>query len=73
MAKVDSTGKYRAYSNALDGDAGGTASGFLLESINLRDGDVICGLLIHGSVLVSRVSGLDSDARTDLAGRIVFQ
>ncbi len=73
MAKVDSTGKYRAYSNALAADAGGAASGFLLESINLRDGDVICGLLIHGSVLVSRVSGLDSDARTDLAGRIVFQ
>lgn len=73
MAKIDSSGKYRAYSNALASDAGGTAAGFLPESINLKDGDVICGLVIHGSVLVSRVSGLDSNARTDLAGRIVFQ
>lgn len=73
MAKVDSTGKYRAYDNGLAADAGGVASGFLLESINLRDGDVICGLLIHGSVLSARTSGLDSNARTDLAGRIVFQ
>ena len=73
MAKVDSTGKYRAYDNALNADAGGVASGFLLESINLKDGDVICGLMIHGSVLTARTSGLDSNARTDLAGRIVFQ
>jgi len=73
MAKVDSTGKYRAYLNSLDADAGGVASGFLLESINLRDGDQICGLVIHGSVLSARVSGLDSNARTDLGERIVYQ
>lgn len=73
MALVDSTGKYRAYLNSLNADAGGVASGFLPESINLRDGDVICGLLIMGSVIASRTSGLDSNARTDLAGRIVFQ
>lgn len=73
MAKVDSTGKYRAYDNGLAADAGGVASGFLLESINLKDGDIVCGLMIHGSVLSARTSGLDSSARTDLAGRIVFQ
>lgn len=73
LAKVDSTGKYRAYDNAQAANAGGVASGFLLESVNLRDGDVITGLMIHGSVIEARTSGLDSAAKTDLAGRIVFQ
>ena len=73
IAAVAATGKYRAYSNALAADAGGTADGFLFESVNLRDGDVIAGCLQHGSVLAARTSGLDSNARTDLAGRIVFQ
>lgn len=73
LAKVDSTGKYRAYSNSLAADAGGTAEGFLFETVNLKDGDVVAGMLIHGSVLAARTSGLDSNARTDLAGRIVFQ
>lgn len=73
MAKVDATGKYRAYDNAEAADAGGVASGFLLESINLKDGDVICGLMIHGSVLEARCSGIDANAKTDLAGRIIFQ
>lgn len=73
LAKVASSGKYRAYDNALGSTAGGTAEGFLFESINLRYGDVIGGLLLHGSVLDARCSGLDANARTDLAGRIVFQ
>lgn len=73
MAKIDSSGKYRAYLDSENANAGGVASGFLLESINLKDGDVITALLIHGSVLSARTSGLDANARTDLAGRIVFQ
>jgi hypothetical protein len=73
LAKVDDTGKYRTYENTLDADEGGVAAGFLYESVNLKDGDVICGMLIHGSVLEARCSGLDSNAKTDLAGRIVFQ
>ena len=73
MAKIDSSGKYRAYLDSENANAGGVASGFLLESINLKDGDVVTALLIHGSVLSARTSGLDANARTDLAGRIVFQ
>lgn len=73
LAQVDATGKYRAYDNNLAADAGGTAEGFLFESVNLRYGDIVAGMLMHGSVLTARVSGLDNDARTDLAGRIVFQ
>jgi len=68
-------GKRIPYNNALGATVGGTADGFLPESINLRDGDVICGLLVHGSVLEARVTGLDSSgaAKADLAGRIIFQ
>ena len=73
MAKIDSSGKYRAYLDSENANAGGVASGFQLESINLKDGDVITALLIHGSVLSARTSGLDANARTDLAGRFVFQ
>lgn len=73
MAKIDSSGKYRAYLDSENANAGGVASGFLMESINLKDGDVVTALLIHGSVLSARTSGLDANARTDLAGRIVFQ
>jgi len=72
IGKVTATGKYGAYNNGLD-DGRETAEGVLPESVNLKDGDVITGLLIHGSVPEARTSGLDSAARTDLAGRIIFQ
>jgi hypothetical protein len=72
MGKVTSSGKYRAYLNTAS-DGSEVAEGFLYETINLKDGDVICGLLIHGSVLEARCSGIDAAAKTDLAGRIIFQ
>lgn len=73
LALVDSSGKHRAYDNGLAADAGGTAAGLLLGSVNLRDGDVVAAMVVHGSALAARTSGLDANARTDLAGRIVFQ
>lgn len=72
MGKITASGKYAAYDNGLS-DGREVAVGILLESINLKDGDVICGLLLHGSVLDARVSGADAAAKTDLTGRIVFQ
>lgn len=72
MGKITASGKYAAYSNGLS-NGREVADGFLPEAINLKDGDVICGLLIHGSVIASRTSGLDAPARVDLAGRIIFQ
>jgi hypothetical protein len=73
LGKITASGKYRAYDNALGATAGGTAEGFLEESVNLRNGDVVAGILIHGSVLSARTSGLDASAQTDLAGRVIFQ
>lgn len=73
MGYVVSTGKFVAYDNTNTADEGDSAAGFLFESINLKDGDVITGMLVHGAVLGSRCSGLDADAMDDFAGRIVVQ
>lgn len=71
-------GKYGVYDTAAtDGReaASPDVSGYLLEGVNLRDGDVVCGLLIHGSVLQARVvpSPVPAEIRTAVAGRITFQ
>lgn len=72
LGKVDSTGKYRSYDTGAAADAGGTAAGFLMESVNLKDGDVVASMMVHGAVIVPRTSGLDANARTDLAGRFFY-
>jgi hypothetical protein len=49
-------------------------SGYLPESINCEDGDVICGLLIHGSVLSARVHPApDATTKAAVKGRITYQ
>lgn len=72
MGKVDATGKYTIYSNALAADAGGTAAGMLMHSVNLRDGDVTATILDSGPVIASRCSGLDVSARADLTN-VIFR
>lgn len=49
-----------------------TAAGILLETANLKDGDVIAGMLIHGSVLEVRCTGVDAAAKSALS-QISFQ
>jgi hypothetical protein len=49
-------------------------SGYLLEGVNLRNGDVICGLLIAGSVLTARVTPVpNATIKAAVGGRILFQ
>lgn len=72
MAQVTSGGKWGPYSNAAS-DGREVARGFLLEKVDLKDGDVIAGIIIHGSVLEARVSGLDAGGKVDLAGAFLFQ
>jgi hypothetical protein len=56
------------------GDGREVATGILFAGdLNLRHGDVICGLMVHGSVLEARCTGVDPAAKADLAGRIWFQ
>lgn len=55
------------------GVSGTTAKGILVNGgVNLRDGDVITGMLVHGSVLEARLTGLDADAKAALS-LILFQ
>jgi Bacteriophage lambda head decoration protein D len=72
LGKVTANGKYGPYDNAAS-DGTEVAVGFALESVNLKDGDTICGILLHGSVLEARCTGVDASAKTDLAGRVIFQ
>lgn len=49
-------------------------SGYTLESVNLRDGDVICGLMLEGSVLTARVTPApDATTKAAVKGRIIYQ
>lgn len=73
-----SVGKYSVYDSvATNGQQtpDTDVSGFLFESVNLKDGDVICGLIIHGSVLGARVtpSPVPAAIATAVAGRITIQ
>ena len=72
MGEIAATGKFGAYSNGAS-DGRQTAVGFLLDTIDLTNGDVVTTLLIHGSVIESRTSGVDSSGKADLAGAIIFQ
>lgn len=69
-----SGGKYATIAGG--GTADPNVSGYLLESVNLRFGDVVAGLLIRGSVLKARVNP-DPVATAGIsaacAGRIIFQ
>jgi NDP-sugar pyrophosphorylase family protein len=73
LGEVSATGKYGPYDNAA-GDGRETAVGFLVEDVNLKDGvDVVTSILLHGSVIEARTSGVDANAKTDFAGAIIFQ
>lgn len=49
-------------------------SGYLLEDINLRDGDVMAGVILRGSVLSARVFPTpDATIKAAVKGRIIFQ
>lgn len=73
MGKVTATGKYGPYDNAaVDGRA--TALGFLLAGdMRLDAGDTTAGLMISGSVLEARVTGLDAAGKAELAPHFIFQ
>jgi DNA/RNA endonuclease YhcR with UshA esterase domain len=76
MPDPANAGYYKAYTGdtiITDGTVG--PSGFLMESINVADGDVTEGVLIQGSVLALRVAPapLAGAVLTAIAGRIVLQ
>lgn len=75
LQKITATGKYGPY-NATEDDGRELITGdlaFLRETVNLRNGDEAVGVLLHGSVIEARTSGVTSSVKTSLSGRIVFQ
>jgi len=65
LGRISATGHYGPYDNtAADGRQ--TAVGFLMESVNLKWGNAVTGLVIHGSVIAARCSGLDAAGKADL-------
>lgn len=77
VTRVTANGKYGKYTpGAVNGTQTPDAndSGYLLESVNLRNGDVINGALIGGSVLTARVAPApDATTKAAIAGRIILQ
>lgn len=67
-------GKYVPYADA-GANGSDTAVGFLFAGdINVRDADwVLIGVMITGSVIAARCTGLTASARTDLAAHFTFQ
>lgn len=77
VAKVKATGKYGPYdAKATDGrqdPVAGEAGIIVHGGVNLKDGDTIVGILLHGSVLRARLLNSDAALETALSNRIVFQ
>jgi hypothetical protein len=54
--------------------ADAVAKGLLFPGdVNLRYGDVVAGLLIRGSVIEARCTGITSQVKTDLGDRFIWQ
>lgn len=75
VAKITASGKYGPYDpSATDGREDADTAGIIFHGgANLKDGDTLVGILMHGSVLEARLSGLDATAREALKSRIIFQ
>jgi hypothetical protein len=72
LGEITASGKYTTYDDTgTDGEE--VAQGFLLESVNLKDGDVITGLVLRCSVIEARCTGVDAAAKVDLGDRVIWQ
>ena len=77
LAKETSTGKIVRYVDG-ESDGHGTAIGILgyqvdAQSVGATPLDVIIDYCIHGVVYEANLTGLDANAKTDLAGAIIFR
>lgn len=69
MGKETATNKYLPYDDGDSPSGIGTALGILYYRVDATDGDVAGSLMVRGDVRSGSLTGLDSNARTDLAGR----
>lgn len=78
LGKISATGKYGPYDNDAN-DGRGVAVGHLFSSKTVpadTTTDIGAPILLHGQVresLLPSGAGLDANAKTDLAGRIIYR
>jgi hypothetical protein len=74
LYKHAATGKYGPAIQAGATGVDAEAKGLLFPGdVNLADGDVITGMLIRGSVLEARCTGVTAAVKTALGDRIIWQ
>lgn len=71
IGKVTASGLYGPYNNGL-GDGRQTGVGLLEHDVNLKYGDIIASIMVHGSAIEARCIGVDSNFKTDVP-MILFQ
>jgi len=71
IGKVTASGLYGPYNNGLS-DGREVGKGLLEHDVNLKYGDVVASIMIHGSVIEDRCIGVDATFKTDLPN-IIFQ
>lgn len=70
LGKITASGKYGPYSaSATDGRQ--VAVGVLAENVDATSADVGTFMYVHGVMVASRLTGLDSNAQSQLKG-IIF-
>jgi hypothetical protein len=69
LGRETATKKYLAYDNANSPAGIGVARGVLMESVDTSDGDKLVNIIYGGTLKLSKLTGLDSNAITDLNGR----
>ncbi len=72
VAIVTANSKWAPYD---DGNADGTevGQGVIMHDVNLKDGDVIAAILLGGSIIEARATGVDAAFKVDVGDRIVWQ
>lgn len=75
LAKITATGLYGPYDNAAtDGREDESTVGVIVNGgLNVRHGNTVTGMLIHGSVLRARLTGWTPTLEAAVAGRIIAQ
>jgi len=69
-----STGKYAPTpAEGATGDVAAPKGLLFAGDINLADGDTVAGLLIQGSVVEARCTGVTAEVKAALGDRIIFQ
>lgn len=71
LGKITASGKYVAYN---DGASNGSevAVGILVNDVDASSEDKLGSMQVFGVVRESRLTGLNANAKTDLAGRFFF-